>query len=91
MLLTHTHTCMHIEYDPIDWEDEPVIQASVAIAEPGHRQHLSEHILEVIEAINRIEGKCARLVDNGKTNRFYNTVSTIYLFVYKAISWLFYH
>ena len=69
---------MHIEYDPIDWEDEPVIQASVAIAEPGHRQHLSEHILEVIDAINRIEGKCARLVDTGKMYLYISMNSPAY-------------
>ena len=47
-----------------DWDDEPVLEASRAIAQPEHRSHIHTHIREVLELIHDMDAKCHKLVDS---------------------------
>ena len=44
-----------VNNEAVEWEDEPVEHAQKAIAAPRHREHIKEHLQEVLEAVNSME------------------------------------
>jgi hypothetical protein len=52
-----------------EWEEEPIIEASIAIAKPSHRQHLNEHVNEIVQVIDGMEERCLRLFDENADSR----------------------
>ena len=46
-----------------EWDDEPVQRASLAIAAPAHRDHIKEHLGEVLAAVRSMEDKSEELLE----------------------------
>lgn len=46
-----------------EWEPGPLDHASLAIAAPGHRDHIREHLLEIVGAVKSMESKCEELLE----------------------------
>lgn len=46
-----------------DWEEEPVHRASIAIAAPAHRDHIKEHLLELVSTVRSMEDKSNELLE----------------------------
>lgn len=49
--------------DDDGWEDEPVNRASQAIAAPEHRDHIREHLGELLEVVKSMEDKSNQLLE----------------------------
>ena len=58
---THQHRRRHGSAD--DWEHEPVQRAEMAISAPGHREHIKEHLHEVLQAVKSMEDKSDELLE----------------------------
>jgi len=48
-----------------DWEREPIHRASIAIAAPAHKDHIREHLKELLDTVNSMEQKSEILLDRG--------------------------
>lgn len=46
-----------------EWEDEPVNRASLAIAAPQHRDHIKEHLSELLTVVKSMEDKSNELLE----------------------------
>jgi hypothetical protein len=46
-----------------DWEAEPIDRASLAIAAPAHRDHIKEHLRELMDAVKSMEDKSETLLE----------------------------
>jgi hypothetical protein len=46
-----------------EWEDEPVDRASLAIAAPQHRDHIKEHLSELLTVVKSMEDKSNELLE----------------------------
>ena len=49
--------------DGDEWEDEPVNRASQAIAAPEHRDHIREHLQELLTVVKSMEDKSNELLE----------------------------
>ena len=49
----------------IQWEDDDVMKASIAITSPLHREHIRTHLLEIVESVNIMESQSSELLDKG--------------------------
>ena len=50
-----------------EWDEEPVIKASLAIAQPQHRSHIHSHIQEIIDSIDHMYAKCLTLIESSSS------------------------
>jgi hypothetical protein len=46
-----------------DWAAEPVHRASLAMAAPAHRDHIKEHLMELITAVKSMSEKSETLLE----------------------------
>lgn len=48
--------------DEEEWEEQHLLTASLAIAQPDHKSHILEHLNEIVALINVMEEKCSYLL-----------------------------
>jgi hypothetical protein len=47
----------------LNWEDEPVEKASLAVAVPNHRSHIAQHLDELLASVKSLEVKSDALLE----------------------------
>lgn len=55
--------------DDGEYDEAPVEAAMVSMKLPEHRQHLNEHLTELVDFINSMEKNCEKLLDPTVTHR----------------------
>eukprot|EP01038_Epipyxis_sp_PR26KG_P007894 gene7894-10713_t len=46
-----------------DWEEEPIVRASLALASQNHRNHIKEHLKELLDQVKAMEEKSDSLLE----------------------------